>query len=528
MNSIARTGLDIKVAFESGFKRKTLPVSRHEDIQDNIPIVTVHAPSDSDKVPHQIWFKRLLRAVAKYIYRLLKPAVRPIAFRVRRYLIDGLRQEIQQEIQRASAATAQEIQQEIQRASAATAQEIQQEIQTASAATAQEIQQEIQRASAATAQEIQQEIQTASAATAQEIQQEIQTASAATAQEIQQEIQTASAATAQEIQQEIQTASAATAQEIQQEIQTASAATAQEIQRASASTLASFQLLRGDLLSRLDLIEIYTAGAARKIAINCGAGEVLVRTQVGFLLCAASDHALLSCLLDTGELERGTRILIQKYLRPGDVYVDVGANVGMHTLAAARAMQGQGKIIAFEPFEPTMRMLEKSIWMNGFSKMTEIHQAAVSNTAGHKQLFIGATSGHHSLFPLEPSPNNAQGPMEVTSVRLDGVIASGQRIDLMKIDAEGAELEVIEGGTSLIAGNPDIALIVEFGSSHLRRIGSTPSQWFASFSQLGLDCRVINHESGALECWSLDELEQTESVNLFFARAESAAWGRLS
>ena len=321
----------------------------------------------------------------------------------------------------------------------------------------------------------------------------------------------------QQIQREVQRASAATAQQIQQ-----------EVQRASAATLSNNQQLASVLLPRLDLIDQYSAVTARRVAMNCGAGEVLVKTEVGFLLCAATDHALLSCLLETGELERGTRILIQKYLRPGNVFIDVGANVGMHTLAAARAMQGQGKIIAFEPFEPTMRMLEKSIWMNGFSSMTEIHQAAVFNAAGRQQLFIGATSGHHSLFALEPSPNNAQGPVEVPLVRLDSVIAAGQRIDLMKIDVEGAELEVIEGAVSLIADNPEIALIVEFGPSHLRRTGRTPSQWLDSFNQLGLYYRVINNESGALEKWSLDALEQVESVNLFFARPESPAWERLS
>jgi FkbM family methyltransferase len=366
-------------------------------------------------------------------------------------------------------------------------------------------------------QQIQQEIQRASAATAQQIQQEVQRASAATAQQIQQEVQRASAATAQQIQQEVQRASAATAQQIQQ-----------EVQRASAATLSNNQQLASVLLPRLDLIDQYSAVTARRVAMNCGAGEVLVKTEVGFLLCAATDHALLSCLLETGELERGTRILIQKYLKPGNVFIDVGANVGMHTLAAARAMQGQGKIIAFEPFEPTMRMLEKSIWMNGFSSMTEIHQAAVSNAAGRQQLFIGATSGHHSLFALEPSPNNAQGPVEVPLVRLDSVIAAGQRIDLMKIDVEGAELEVIEGAVSLIADNPEIALIVEFGPSHLRRTGRTPSQWLDAFNQLGLYYRVINNESGALEEWSLDALEQVESVNLIFSRPESPAWERLS
>jgi len=407
MNNIARNGVSIKIAFLSNLKQKMPHESMHKDIPE------------SEQIQHLFRFKKLLRPIVGYIYRFLKPALRPIAFRVRRYLIDDLRQEIQQEVQRASAATAQQIQQEVQRASAATLLNNQQ--------------------------------------------------------------------------------------------------------------LASVLLpIASVLLPRLDLIEQYSAVTARRVAMNCGAGEVLVKTEVGFLLCAATDHALLSCLLETGELERGTRILIQKYLRPGNVFIDVGANVGMHTLAAARAMKGQGKIIAFEPFEPTMRMLEKSIWMNGFSSMTEIHQAAVSNAAGRQQLFIGATSGHHSLFALEPSPNNAQGPVEVPLVRLDSVIAAGQRIDLMKIDAEGAELEVIEGAVSLIADNPEIALIVEFGPSHLRRTGRTPSQWLDSFNQLGLYYRVINNESGALEKWSLDALEQVESVNLFFARPESPAWERLS
>jgi len=415
MNNIARSGVSIKIAFLSNLKQKMPHESMHKDIPE------------SEQIQHLFRFKKLLRPIVGYIYRFLKPALRPIAFRVRRYLIDDLRQEIQQEVQRASAATARQIQQEVQRASAATARQIQ-----------------------------------------------------------------------------------------------------QEVQRASAATLSNNQQLASVLLPRLDLIEQYSAVTARRVAMNCVAGEVLVQTEVGFLLCAATDHALLSRLLETGELERGTRILIQKYLRPGNVFIDVGANVGMHTLAAARAMQGQGKIIAFEPFEPTMRMLEKSIWMNGFSSMTEIHQAAVSNAAGRQQLFIGATSGHHSLFALEPSPNNAQGPVEVPLVRLDSVIAAGQRIDLMKIDAEGAELEVIEGAVSLIADNPEIALIVEFGPSHLRRTGRTPSQWLDSFNQLGLYYRVINNESGALEKWSLDALEQVESVNLFFARPESPAWERLS
>jgi FkbM family methyltransferase len=317
-------------------------------------------------------------------------------------------------------------------------------------------------------------------------------------------------------------------QEILQGLQTGNDALAARLDRIEGLSQEILQELQtgNDALVR---IEQYTSATARRIAINCDNGEVLVSTGVGFVICAADDPALLACLIDTGELELGTRILIQKLLKPGDVYVDVGANIGMHTLAAARAMQGRGKIIAFEPFEPTTRMLAKSLWMNGFSGIAEIHQVAVSNVTGRQNLYLGATSGHHSLFRLEDMPRGfSQEPVEVPLVRLDEIIPSDQMVDLLKIDAEGAELEVIEGGESLITSNPDIALIVEFGPSHLRRRGQTPKQWIEAFTKLGLNYRAINAYSGVLEVWPIERLERVESVNLFFSRDNSKAWSRLA
>ena len=177
-----------------------------------------------------------------------------------------------------------------------------------------------------------------------------------------------------------------------------------------------------------------------------------------------SDPNLLADLIEHGQIEYGTRILIQKLLKPGDMYVDVGANIGMHTLAAARAMQGVGRIIAFEPFGRTKEMLEKTIWLNGFSRIAEIHEAAVSNVGGQRKLYISSASALNSLLPLEDTQRISVPSVDVCVVRLDGVIPPGNRIDLIKIDAEGAELEVLEGAEPFITGNPDIALIVEFGS----------------------------------------------------------------
>ena len=89
----------------------------------------------------------------------------------------------------------------------------------------------------------------------------------------------------------------------------------------------------------------------------------------------------------------------------------------MHTLAAARVLEGKGKIIAFKLFEHTSRLLEKSVWINGFANIAEIHQAAVANVTGHQNLFLGKTCGHHSLFPLN-STNGVEQEVKVPLVRL--------------------------------------------------------------------------------------------------------------
>jgi FkbM family methyltransferase len=246
------------------------------------------------------------------------------------------------------------------------------------------------------------------------------------------------------------------------------------------------------------------------------------------VLCAASDLALVVCLLEGGDLELGTRLLIERFLEPGSVFVDVGANIGMHTMAAARAMRSEGRIFAFEPFGPVCGLLEKTVWMNGCAQTVEVHRSAVSNRKGRRDLFLGATSGHHSLFPLEPAGTPAHGQVSVETVTLDGTLPPDLKVDLLKIDAEGAELDVIEGARDLIDRHFDIALIVEFGPSHLKRVGHSASDWLGRFAAHGLIFRAIHPESGALEDRTPAALENEFSINLFFAREGSKAWGKLA
>jgi hypothetical protein len=99
-------------------------------------------------------------------------------------------------------------------------------------------------------------------------------------------------------------------------------------------------------------------------------------------------------------------------------------------------------------------------------------------------------------------------------------------VQLLKIDVEGAELDVIEGARELVRANPSVALIVEYGASHLRRTGHGTSDWLRAFRDLGLEYKSIDPESGALTFCNERVLESLESANLLFARPDAAAWAR--
>ena len=279
---------------------------------------------------------------------------------------------------------------------------------------------------------------------------------------------------------------------------------------------------------KLDRIEEYSFVTARRVAVPCASEEILIKSQAGFVLCSSEDYALIACLIDTGDLEIGTRLLIQNFLNSGDTFVDIGANIGLHTLAAARAMKGKGKIIAIEPFENTAKMLKKSVWLNGFLDIVEIHQVAISNNTGTHNLYLGDTSGHHSLLPLTNVINLTQPWVNVPLARLDDLLSQRQHIDLLKIDVEGAELDVIRSAISLIEKNSDIAIIVEFSPLHLRRAGKSLDEWMHTFTDLGLCYQVIDEYTGHLKEINGKELMEAYSLNLFFAKPNSSAWGKIN
>lgn len=81
--------------------------------------------------------------------------------------------------------------------------------------------------------------------------------------------------------------------------------------------------------------------------------------------------------------------------------------------------------------------------------------------------------GHSSLYAL-PEEDGVGRDITIEVTRLDDIIGPDQRLDVVKIDVEGAELDVLAGMDRLVQENPDLAIVAEYGPSHLERVGVTP------------------------------------------------------
>ena len=282
-----------------------------------------------------------------------------------------------------------------------------------------------------------------------------------------------------------------------------------------------------DRAPQLDRVERYAMASARRVAVSCG-DAILVRTDLGYVVCPPGDHAAVAGLVEEGEIERGTRLLIERLIAPGDLFVDVGANLGLHTLAACRMLAGRGGVVAFEPFEPTVQFLRRTLWINGVSGLVDVHHAAVGCRPGRQRLYLGPTGGHHSLFPLSLPPGADDSPsVEVPVVTLDEAVGS-RPVAAIKIDVEGAELEVLSGARLLIERNRDVAIIAELAPRHLTRAGVSTADWFAAFGRLGLVYRRVDEETGELIPGPVEGPEPLpfSSANILFSRPGSRAWAR--
>jgi FkbM family methyltransferase len=253
-----------------------------------------------------------------------------------------------------------------------------------------------------------------------------------------------------------------------------------------------------------------------------------MRTYDGFVFIPRHDHLLLLNLLDAGPagLEPGTRRVLTKLLGPGMTFVDVGAHIGLLTLAGARSVGNTGQVFAIEPGPVAFDALCQTITISGLGANIHAKCQAVGARQERQTFYIRNVIGHSSLMPSTLSEPGIE-EIEVEVSPLDNIVPEGKRVDVVKIDVEGAELAVLNGMRRIIAENPHLAIIAEYGPAHLREQGITPENWFAPFGDCGFESYLIDERSGDARPMQLHELIDVESVNILFVTPGSPTLRRV-
>jgi FkbM family methyltransferase len=172
----------------------------------------------------------------------------------------------------------------------------------------------------------------------------------------------------------------------------------------------------------------------------------------------------------TGFARRDCRVL-KRLIKPGNVVLDVGANIGYFSLLFAKWMHGAGTVHAFEPFPHSAKRFGSNLDLNPqLRTMVHLHRLALSDFSGTMAMSV-PDEGNCGCNYLSTS-----GPVEVEVTTLDAYVRQTQlaRIDFIKIDVEGAEVSLLQGAEETI-GRYHPTLIIEINASTLRRFGKTPA-----------------------------------------------------
>jgi FkbM family methyltransferase len=220
--------------------------------------------------------------------------------------------------------------------------------------------------------------------------------------------------------------------------------------------------------------------------------------------------------------EPSVREVIDAVLRPGDVAMDIGANMGLWSLRMAERVGSAGRVLAFEPGPLTQTRLRDNIALSGFGQI-EVHALALGADACTLTLHTPADSGSASFGAADDAALAQEVPVE----RLDRVWEAAGRPDvrLVKMDTEGAEAQVLDGATAFFAACRPV-VCCEINPPALARLGAAPADVMGFFARKGYRAMIWDPDHARLRAHSPGTFDTVEDI--VFLPQEAAAIANIS
>jgi FkbM family methyltransferase len=261
--------------------------------------------------------------------------------------------------------------------------------------------------------------------------------------------------------------------------------------------------------SKENLVETFLASQE---LINKEMSRSRARVETGdfSIFVDSRDLSIGDYIMRNRKYEPHVTAVLKRTLKPGQTFLDIGANIGWHTLTAASLLKENGKIIAVEPNPRNVQLLYHSITINGFRNV-RVFPFAASDENRLLQLIAGISNG-----VVKDVPQDQAYCEYVPAFKIDDLVKDEPRIDVIKIDIDGHEPKALLGMSATIRKHRPI-IISEFSPSSLIELSAIrPEDYLRSLQQSGYALSIIeddgsempaNDEAKVMHYW--DEFRKT-------------------
>jgi FkbM family methyltransferase len=272
------------------------------------------------------------------------------------------------------------------------------------------------------------------------------------------------------------------------------------------------------------LLDILKKNDNIKVVLGKSDPIVILEERYKFYWDRYDPRTAISCLVVQGYYEKyETKIL--KYfaeLKNGSI-IDIGANLGYYSVILGKLLKPSDKLFAFEANPLVIEMLNKNIAINDLQENIEVFNCALSDINNQKlKLYLPLRAGSSAASLNKLHPDDKNNSIEILTRRLDdvGQIRNLDRISLIKIDVEGAELNVIKGALETIRENKPV-IFIELLRKWSKIFGYHPNDVLRILQELGYKVFEVNRVLTSIE--SIDDA--TVSTN-FLLLPEADEKGR--
>lgn len=205
---------------------------------------------------------------------------------------------------------------------------------------------------------------------------------------------------------------------------------------------------------------------------------------------------------------------LKRTVRPGMTVIDIGAHLGLVSTIAGKIVGSSGRVYAFEPTQFTFKILSRVMKINKLMTTVRCINKVVSNINGNVEFFIDENKGSNSNSMVTRADKKRM-KVSCASVTLDSFIAEERiaQLDFLKIDVEGAELSVLEGGLNVFKQfKPNVVLAIH--PVLIQNNGSTLIELYSFIKSINYLIYYNGQELGANEFKSFKDFFDVHLISV--------------